>query len=131
VSDIEEVHMSVPQRNMDNLLKNRETCEDNSPVTDDNINNSTGKQEVESKVQDDESQGFQPPGRTTDLETTKVLDVASEPVSVLGGAQEADQQAENAVMPQLSRSFSDPPPSPAKRCKTLCLNHAGAMRKYV
>jgi hypothetical protein len=102
VSDIEEVHMSVPQRNMDNLLKNRETCEDNSPVTDDNLNNSTGKQEVESKVQDDEgSQGFQAPGRITDLETTKVLDVASEPVSVLGGAQEADQQAEDAVMPQV------------------------------
>ncbi len=102
VSDIEEVHMSVPQRNMDNLLKSRETCEDNSPVTDDNLNNSTGKQEVESKVQDDEgSQEFQPPGRITDLETTKVLDVASEPVSVLGGAQEADQQAEDAVMPQV------------------------------
>jgi len=102
VSDIEEVHTSVPQRNMDNLLKNRETCEDNSPFTDDNLDNSTGKQEVESKVQDDEgSQGFQPPGRITDLETTKVLDVASEPVSILGGAQEADQQAEDAVMPQV------------------------------
>ncbi len=102
VSDIEEVHMSVPQRNMDNLLKDRETCEDNSPVTDDNLNNSTRKQEVESKVQDDEgSQGFQPPGRITDLETTKVLDVASESVSILGGAQEADQQGEDAVMPQV------------------------------
>jgi hypothetical protein len=102
VSDIEEVHMSVPQRNMANLLKNRETCEDNSPLTDDNLNNSTGKEEVESKVQDDEgSQGFQPPGRITDLETTKVLDVASEPVSILGGAQEADQQSEDAVMPQV------------------------------
>jgi hypothetical protein len=31
----------------------------------------------------------------------------------------------------LSRSFSDPPPSLAKRCKTLCLNHAGVKFKII
>jgi hypothetical protein len=31
----------------------------------------------------------------------------------------------------LSRSFSDPPPSPAKRCKTVCLNHASVKFKII